>query len=89
MAEWKSLSSYWDVREEELSNGCVMYCYRRPKGWAPGVGNGSIDSCEIVVYSSSDARTSSRLDDFRIEPSNLLVLECIAHEMRTKYGAHS
>ena len=78
--EWRT-GTHWESRTEWLAKGVEMTCYRRP---TPYHGNGP-DRAWMYVNKCDHSRTM--IEKYLIEPSDPLLIECMAHEMRAKYGA--
>jgi hypothetical protein len=86
MGKWEETSPrIWETRKELLGTR-LLFCCRRPKGYVPSDG----DMPYGHVYVMKDERVSSdHIEHYRIQDGGPLEIECIAHEMRVKYGAHS
>jgi hypothetical protein len=89
-AEWKGSdhglfqrgggpNHHWEERTEQLTKNLVLTCYRRPTPYY-GIGG---DRAWVYVLDTDRKPIEAHL----IEPSNPLLMECMAHEMRAKYGA--
>lgn len=88
------LGGAWETREESLANGMKLYCFRRlahraslydDRMWvyvtAPG------KALSVEGYIDGHIGGQGVVDKVLIMPSDPLMMECVAHEMRLKYGA--
>lgn len=84
--QWVYSSETWEARKELLTNKICMTCYRRPE-----TAKHIKPAMWVYVHKPREDGTSLSdsdiLERIRFMDDDPLMMECVAHEMRKKYGA--
>jgi len=88
MAEWKVHDDNWLVRQEKIADDRWLLCFTvNPAVKDTPLATGWVNVMKEEWSTSSIRVRDTTLEDYCLSSGGLLELECLAHEMRKKYGS--
>lgn len=87
MPQWEHHSKDWEKWYEVLPSGRVLIVYRHPEGYVYAPNFSIMQGGWVIVYPSHEERLGSEKERHCLpRHTDMLVITCLMHEMRKKYG---
>ena len=88
MAEWKHHDELWLVRQEQIGPEAWLLCFLpQPDRGISALADGWVNVLEKEWHAGQN--NNYVLERYELYDTGPLELECIAHEMRKKYGSEA